>query len=221
MKGQTPAITAVLITTVIVGSVATAYVWGTPLLEKRQGQADIQQVENNAVNIHNKIIAVSEGGSGTTERVEFNSDSDSELRINTDKDFIEITTEGQQSSYAPDSWNFIQGKSLQNLTFGDGDYGTESDDLPGVLAVRPSTTGASGSFLRYRIEFRNILADTPTGQRLQKIDLTSAGQKRAVKDATLLISNQGTELDTGNQRVELSNGEKIERTRTVVEVDIR
>lgn len=220
MKGQTPAVTAVLITTVIVGSVATAYVWGTPLLEKRQGQADLQGVENDAVQLHSKILEVSTSGSGTTERVEFDSKSGAELMIDEDKDIITITTEAQQSPYPRDSWSLIKGKSLQNLSFGTGDYGIEEDNLPGVLAVKP--TGSEGNtVLRYQIETRNILADTPTGQRLQKIDLRSTGQTRSLDDTTLLISNRGTELDMGNQRVEVSGGEKLERTRTLVEVDIR
>jgi hypothetical protein len=220
VKGQTPAVTAVLITSLIVGSVATAYVWGTPLLEKRQGQADLQNVENNVVQIHDRILEVSNSGSGTTKRVDFSSSSGAELRINEEQDYISITTEAEQSPYPRGSWKLIRGKSLQNLSFGNGDYGIEQDDLPGVLAVRPSSS-AGTTVLRYQIEFRNILADSPTGQRLQKIDLRSSGQTRGLDDATLLISNQGTELDAGNQRVEVSSGEKLERTRTVIEVDIR
>lgn len=220
MKGQTPAVTAVLITTVIVGSVATAYVWGTPLLEKQQGQADLQSVEKNAVQLHSKISEVSNSGTGTSERIEFNSKSGAELRIYEEENYITITTEAQQSPYPRDSWSLIKGKSLQNLSFGTGDYGLKSDDLPGVLAVRP--VGSAGSTnMRYQIEFRNILADSPTGQRLEKIDISSTGQSRAVDDATLLISNEGTELDSGDQRVDLSSGEKLERTRTLVEIDIR
>lgn len=220
MKGQTPAITAVLITTVIVGSVATAYVWGTPLLEKRQGQADLQTVESNTVQLHNKILEVSSSGSGTTDRVSFSSQSDTELRIDEDRDIITITTEADTSPYPRDSWSLIRGKSLQNLTFGTGDYGIKTSDLPGVLAVRSTGSGAT-TVLRYQLEFRNLLADTPTGQRLEKIDLRLTGQSRAVNDATLIISNEGTELDTGNERVEVSSGQRYERTRTVVEVDIR
>lgn len=220
MKGQTPAVTAVLITTVIVGSVATAYVWGTPLLEKQQGQANLQDVENNAIQLNNGIISVSESGSGTTERLEFSSDLNSELEINEEEDIITITADADQSPYPRNSWSLIRGKSQQNLTFGRGDYGIKSDNLPGVVAVRPTGPTDSQS-LRYQIEFRNILADTPTGQRLEKIDIRAAGQTRTVDDSTLLISNEGDEYDQGNDRVELANGELIERRRTVVEIDIR
>lgn len=220
MKGQTPAVTAVLITSVIVGSVATTYVWGTPLLEKRQGQADLQNTESDIVQLHSKILQVSNSGSGTTERIEFNSGSETELQVNPQEDYIEITTPSKSSPYPSDTWTLIKGKSFQNLSFGTGDYGVKANDIPGVVAVRPSGT-SEDMILRYRIEFRNILADTPTGQRLQKLDLVSKGQTTSTDQTTLLISNDGTEIDSGNQRVELSNGEKLERTRTLVEVDIR
>ena len=221
MKGQTPAITAVLITTVIVGSVATAYVWGTPLLEKRQGKADLQRVETDALSLHSKILQVAESGQGTTEKVKIEGGNNGvQIRLNEDQDYIEITTEGEQPPYPLDSWTLIKGKTLQNLSFGTGSYGIKGDDLPGVIAVRPA--GGAGSFVTsYRIEFRNLLAETPTGQRLQKIDLVTEGRSRTTDSATLLISNQGTDLDSGNNRVTLSTGEKMERTRTVVEIDMR
>jgi len=123
-------------------------IWGTPLLEKRQGQADLQNVENNVVQIHDRILEVSNSGSGTTKRVDFSSSSGAELRINEEQDYISITTEAEQSPYPRGSWNLIRGKSLQNLSFGNGDYGIEQDDLPGVLAVRPSSS-AGTTVLRY------------------------------------------------------------------------
>ena len=51
MKGQTQAVTAVMITGVVIGAVASAYVWGVPLVEKRQSQADLQQIESKAVSL--------------------------------------------------------------------------------------------------------------------------------------------------------------------------
>lgn len=220
MKGQTPAITAVLITSVIVGSVATAYVWGTPILEKRQSKADLQRVESSALNLHNKIIQVSQSGEGTTERVEISDNNGVQIQVEENQDYIELTTNAQNPPYPLDTWTLIKGKSLQNLSFSTGSYGIEGDDLPGVVAVRPAG-GAGAAVVSYRVEFRNLLADTPTGQRLQKIDITTEGRTQATDGATLIISNQGTRIDSGSDRVELPTGEKMERTRTVVEVDIR
>lgn len=221
MKGQTPAVTAVLITTVIVGSVATAYIWGVPLLEKRQSEADLESVENDILNVHSKIVQVSQSGQGTTERVELTEgDSGIQVRLNEDQDYIEITTESRQPKYPMDSWTLIKGKSLQNLSFGTGSYGIKGNDLPGVVGVR-SAGGAGNIVLSYRIEFRNLMADTPTGEQLQKVDLVTEGRTRSTGDVTLLLSNEGTEQDTGDNRVTLSTGEKIERERTVVQIDMR
>lgn len=219
MKGQTPAITAVLITTVIVGSVATAYVWGTPILEKRESQTELQQVENQVLNLQSTIVEVSRSGEGTTERVKLEGE-DLEIMADAEKDVIEIETESQTSQYPLDTWSLIKGKSIQNLSFGTGKYGVKGSELPGIVAVRPAGNPGS-TIIRYRIEFRNLLTDTPTGERLQKIDLTTQGKSRAVNGATLLITNQGTELDSGSNSIKLSTGRKIERKRTVIEIDFR
>lgn len=221
MKGQTQAVTAVLITTVVVGSVATAYVWGTPILEKRQNQANLAQVETNVFDLYDKVIEVSRSGSGTTERIELPSNDGSvQVQINEEQDYIDIITNANNPPYPLDTWSLIRGKSLQNLSFSTGQYAREGQDMPGVVAVKPAG-GAGQSVVVYRIEFRNLYVDSSTGDRLKKIDLEAQGRSRAVEGATLLITNQGTELDAGKNQITLSSGRTIERTRTVVEIDIR
>lgn len=221
MKGQTQAVTAVLITSVVVGSVATAYVWGTPLLEKRQGQADLAEMERGVFTLYERINDVSQSGAGTTERVEIGSSGSSmDLRINEEQDYIEITTNAQQPPYPLDTWTLVRGRSMQNLTFGTGDYGIQGEDQPGVVGVRP-VGGAGNTVLTYRIEFRNLYVETPTGARLSKVDLQAEGRSRTTESATILISNEGTQLDAGSDQVTLSNGESLDRSRTVVTLDIR
>lgn len=224
MKGQTQAVTATLVTTVIIGSVATAYVWGVPLLEKRQGQADLQNVEESALSTYDTLVSVSNGGSGTTEKVTLsppNTDSN-EFNINVDeeRDYIEITTGASNPPYPLDTWTLIRGKSLQNLTVGAGSYALSGQDLPGVVAVRPAG-GPSGSIIAYRIEFRNMLTETSTGESLRRIDLEVQGQDRATGETTLVFSNQGTEQDIGEDSVKIGTSEELSRQRTIVEVDVR
>lgn len=224
MKGQTQAVTATLVTTVIIGSVATAYVWGVPLLEKRQGQADLQKVEESALSTYDTIVSVSNGGSGTTEEVTLSppssSSSDFQIKVNEKNDYIEITTGASNPPYPLDTWTLIRGKSLQNLTVGAGSYALSGQDLPGVVAVRPAG-GAGSSIVAYRIEFRNMLTQTSTGESLNRIDLEAQGQDRATGQTTIVFSNQGTEQDTGNDAVKIGTDEELSRERTMVEVDLR
>lgn len=225
MKGQTQAVTATLVTTVIIGSVATAYIWGVPLLEKRQSQANLQSTEETVIGAYDTIVSVSNGGSGTAEEVTLSppsSDSNSNFQIKVDeeKDYIDVTTGAQNPPYPLDTWTLIRGKSLQNLTVGAGSYGIAGQDLPGVVAVRPAG-GAGASIVTYRIEFRNMLVETSTGESLRRIDLESQGETRATGETTLVFSNQGTEQDAGNDKVRVDKDEELSRERTIVEVDLR
>ncbi|MFB6213597.1 MAG: hypothetical protein ABEJ07_03490 [Candidatus Nanohaloarchaea archaeon] len=214
MKGQTQALTAVLITAVTIGTVATAYVWGTPLLEKRQSKAQLDSLENDILNLRDEIVSVSRGGQGTTSEIQLQMDG--RLEVFPGKDYIEVNTQAQAPPYPAGTWTLIKGKNRQNLTIGTGSYGVLGSDLPGVVAVR-AASGPGSSSITYRIEFRNLYADTPSGARLRKIDLTSVGRKTATGDTTLLISNEGAVTD----RVEVGTGENLERTRRQVSVDIQ
>ena len=224
MKGQTQAVTAILVTSVIVGSVATAYVWGVPLLEKRQSQSDLNNVEDKILTTYDTIVSVSNGGSGTTQEVNLeppNSESETfRIRVDEKQDFIEITSGSSGTNYPMDTWTLLRGKSPQNLSFSAGSYALSGVDLPGVVAVRPAG-GPSGALVSYRIEFRNMLTETSTGESLGKIDLEVQGQDRANGETTLVFSNQGTEQDIGEDAVKIGTNEELSRKRTVVEVDLR
>ncbi len=227
-KGQTPAVTAVLITSVIVGSVATAYVWGAPLLEKQQAEADLENTKEDAKDLYSSIVQISE--SGGQDRVELNLDREGEnveLEVNEEKDFIDITASTQRAPYPMDTWTLLEGKSYQNLTFGSGSFGLKGTDSPGVVGVRP-VGGPDSAIVTFRIDFRNLKVPSDSVSnyesmkpKLTKIDLRTTGRQKASSDTTLVISHQGVEEDRGDDRVEVDTGEKLSRDRTIVEVDIR
>lgn len=215
MKGQTQALTAVLITSVTIGAVATAYIWGMPLLEKRQSQAAFNEVERGVFNLHDSITSVSRSGPGTQTEIELTVE-DGRIEIVPDQDYISVTSDAQNPPYPPDVWTLIRGQSLQNLTVGTGDYAVEGEDLPGVVAVK-TASGAGASVVEYRVEFRNMYTTTPTGAELRKIDLVSTGRTTATGDSTIILSHDGTAED----QVTLSTGEQLPRTKTMVNMDIQ
>ncbi|MFB6291916.1 MAG: hypothetical protein ABEI58_00820 [Candidatus Nanohaloarchaea archaeon] len=215
MKGQTQALTAVLITSVTIGAIATAYVWGTPLLEKRQSKAQLEKVERQVFDLHNSIISVARSGKGTTSKTTLEIEN-GRLRIDENLDYIQIFTNAESAPYPPGSWTLIKGKSLQNLSIGSGSYGLKSQDLPGVVAVK-AAAGAGRSVVTYKVEFRNLYVTDPAGNSLSKIDIQTSGRQSATGETTLIISNEGVARD----RVKVSTGEKIPRTKTVVEIDIQ
>ncbi len=215
MKGQTQALTAVLITSVTIGAIATAYVWGTPLLEKRQSKAQLENVERQVFDLHDAITSVSRNGRGATSTVTLEVDN-GRIQVNEELDYIQVFTNAETSPYPRGSWTLIEGSSLQNLSIGSGSYALKGQDMPGVVAVR-AAAGAGRSVVTYRIEFRNLYVSDPSGDSLEKIDIQTTGRSSATDEATFVISNEGVSQD----RVTVATGEKIPRTKTVVDVDIQ
>jgi hypothetical protein len=225
MKGQAQAVTAVLITSVIVGAIATSYTWGVPLLEKQQSQAELERTQQNVLNLYDRIIEVSESGEGTTARVDVTdgiSTSELTFRVNEKQNYIDIVKRGSSENppYPFDTWTLIRGNTMQNLSIGSGAYARSGDDLPGAVIVRP-IGGPDRSTITYRIEFRNILSENPSGTQLSRINLTAEGQTRSTGETTLFISNQGANWERGNEGVTLPNGEVVPRRNTQITVGFR
>ncbi|PSG99591.1 MAG: hypothetical protein BRC28_04020 [Nanohaloarchaea archaeon SW_4_43_9] len=222
MEGQAQAITAVLITSVVVGTVATSYTWGVPLLEKQQNQAELERTEQNVLGLYNQIVEVSQGGEGTSAEIDLfeSSNSDTRVRVNEKQNYIEIRKRGGNSPYPVDTWTLLKGNSLQNLSVGSGAYARSNDDLPGAVLVR-SINAEEESLVTYRVEFRNMLADTPSGRELSRINLTAEGQTSSSGSTTIFVSNQGKAWERGSQAVELPNQEKVPRENTELVLGFR
>lgn len=223
MKGQAQAVTAVLVTSVVVGAIATSYTWGVPLLEKQQSQAELQKTEENIIGLYDSIVEVSNSGEGTTSRVELTeglSDPDAQVRVNEEENYIEIRTSSQNPPYPMDTWTLIRGSSLQNLSIGTGAYAVKGDNLPGAVAVQPAGS-PGGSLILYRIEFRNLLEDTPSGRQMTRINLTAEGQTTSSGETTIFISNQGTTWERGDDGVTLPSNERVPRRNTEITIGFR
>lgn len=218
MKGQTQAVTAVLITGVIVGAVASAYVWGVPLIEKRQGQAELNSLESSMLGLESSIGAVANSGQGSSGDVTLDL-GNGEVYVNETGNYIEITAYASGATYPVNSWRILRGQSRQGLSIGSGDYGIKGRNTPG--AVMASMVSDSGSAIKYRIEFRNLRTSTPSGPQLEQVDLQNSGSPRASGEVEIYVSNEGKETDTGDQGVMLPSGERVDRRRTVVDVDLR
>ena len=218
MKGQTQAVTAVLITGVIVGAVASAYVWGVPLVEKRQSQAELQQVESDAMALENSIRSVAESGSGSSDQVDL-SLGNGEVTVNPNQNYIEFTTFAENAPYPIGSWSLLRGQSRQGLSFGAGRFGIQGENSPGVVAVQRES--GSSSVVTYRVEFRNLRTTTPSGPLLTQVDLQASGASTASGEVTVQMNNEGVQTDSGSDSFVISNGESLNRERTVVEIDLR
>lgn len=223
MKGQAQAVTAVLITSVVVGAIATSYTWGVPLLEKQQSQAELERTQGNIVNLYDQIVEVSESGEGTTARYDLGqgiSTEDMRITLEPEKNYIDIRVNNPNPPYPMDTWTLIKGNNMQNLTSGSGAYGRQGTNLPGGVLVEP--VGApDSSLVTYRVEFRNLLAQTPSGRQLSRVNLSAEGATSTSESTTIFISNQRTTWERGSDAVRLPNGERVPRENTEITIGFR
>jgi hypothetical protein len=219
-KGQVQAITVVLLTGITIGVASVVYVWGQPILDKREGQAQLDSVEQKVLNLRQEIIRVSEAGEGAASNVDMNlEDSGYEIQmvqLNESQDYIDVIVEAESSPYPEGKWTMLKGENLQNLSIASGDYALKGEDQGSVLLVKPQST-----IITYRIEFRNLYSQDSAGAPLEKTDIQAQGGTVSSGETEVYISNQNTIVDTGEEGLEISSGQTLNRRRTVIGVDLR
>lgn len=218
MKGQTQAVTAVMITGVMVLGVASAYVWGVPLVEKRQSQSQLDSLESSVIGLEQSMLSVARSGQGSSDTVTLDLGNGG-VEVNSSGNYLELTTFAEGAQYPVGSWRLIHGSNRQGLSVGSGDYGIQGVNTPGVVAVRRDSSG--NPVVRYRVEFRNLKASTPSGAELRQIDLQSIGASKANGEVEIHFTNEGRQVDRGDDGYLLPGGERIDRVRNVVSVDLR
>lgn len=215
MKGQTQAVTATLITSVIIGSIGTVYFWGAPLLEKSDAQSEVNSLESNVEDLYDGIVEARDQGSGGSTSVTIDAER---ITVNESQNYIQISKDVQVGSSGGVSWNLLKGSNSQNISYLSGAYALKGRDLPGVISYR-STAGEQSSQITYRVDFRNMCSED-TGE-LELVDLTSNGQREALGETEIVASNEGTETDTGLVMPEGACEGQTSRTRNIISIELR
>lgn len=218
-KGQVQAVTVVLLTGLTIGVASVVYVWGQPILDKRDSQVQLDSVESQILDLRQEIIRVSNGGEGAASEVSMEIEENEYeirmIRVNSSQDFIDVIVDAESSPYPDGKWTMLKGDTMQNLSITSGDYGIKGEDLGSVLMVRPQS-----SIVRYRLEFRNLYSQS-SGTSLEKVDLSAAGAGISSGEADVYVRNNGAQLDSGQDGLTISTGQTLDRRRTEVEVDLR
>lgn len=218
-KGQVQAVTVVLLTGLTIGVASVVYVWGQPILDKRDSEVQLDSVEKNVLDLRQEIIRVSEGGEGAASEVSMELEEDDYevrmIRVNESNDYIDVIIDADESPYPQGRWTMLKGDTMQNLSITSGDYAIKGEDLGSVLMVKPQS-----SIIRYRIEFRNLYSQT-SGTSLEKVDLQNVGGGISSGETDVYIRNSGTQLDSGKDGLTISTGQTLDRRRTQIEIDLR
>lgn len=199
-KGQVEPLTAVMITGLIVASVGTVYVWGTPLLEKRGAETEIVGVENNLIELQNKIHDVEASGQGATERITLNMPDDAEITADSTTDTIRVETSTEESIYAEDSTFSLTGSNVtrEGEYNGQLNYGLEGVDDPSMLQVQTISSSDSSATVIYEIKLNNLFGTTFFGEALivRNLQTTSeADTTSSIGETDMVITNGGETIE--------------------------
>lgn len=217
-KGQIGAITVVLLTGITVGVASVVYVWGEPLLDKRETGNQLDNVESLVLDVRDEIQRIDRAGEGATGEIPLNVESEDYsinlVRLNESNDYIDIVVEGGEFPYPEGSWTLLEGQNMRNLSISGGDYVLKGEDEGGVVLVRTESQIAT-----YRIEFRNLYSETDEVP-LEKIDLVQRGSG-VTGSGSIYLSNQGSVVNRGSDGLTVSTGQTFDRELTKIQVEMR
>ncbi len=216
--GQIGAVTVVLLTGITVGVASVVYVWGEPILDKRESGNELDNVESMVLDIRDEVQRVDQAGEGSSAEVPLETGTDNYnvnlVSLNASNDYIDIVVEGEEFPYPEGSWTLLDGQNLRNLSISGGDYVIEGEDKEGVVLVRKSSGIAT-----YRVEFRNIYSENEQVP-LKKIDLIERGST-VTGSGSIYLRNSGNTINSGSNGLTISTGETIDRELTEMQVEMR
>ncbi len=183
-KGVSTIISAALIVAIALGLTSTAYIWGVPLIEKRQEASITERVYNQFSQTNqNSLPKIIEDVANNRGVRSFTINADGLWLLNENEDSIEFKFTSKTANVAPDTQSPISLTTGVQCTGAGGSpsplTGTLGQDSSSVVCVSATTLGNTFE-IKYKIWFRE-LSDNPFSptQRF-KIDL--------VKDAGLTSS---------------------------------
>ena len=217
-KGQIGAVTVVLLTGITVGVASVVYVWGEPILDKRESGNELDNVESLVLDVRDEVQRIDQAGEGATAEIPLRVDTEDYsinlVSLNATNDYIDIVVEGGEFPYPEGSWTLLDGENMRNLSISGGDYVLKGEDKGGVVLVKTSSQVAT-----YRIEFRNLYAENEEVP-LKKIDLVERGST-VTGSGSIYLNNQETIVNSGNDGLTVSSGQTLDRELTKIQVEMR
>lgn len=198
-KAQVEPLTAVMVTTLIIASVSTVYVWGTPLLDKREAESELTGLENQMIELQNAIHEVESAGDGATERITMELPEDSEINVEESIETIRVEIRTDEMIYSEDSVFTLTGSNVTETGFYEGGeikYGIEGIHHPSSLQVE--TVSASDEHLvNYRIELNPLFTSSEFGEVLlyRDISVPETASDRGVDEIDVVITNAGDNIE--------------------------
>ncbi len=144
-KGQQQAVSAVLITGILIGVVASVYYWGVPIIQKSQDRYTLEKSEEFMAKLNERITEIANNGG--RDRVTINVPGI--LSINDGKLSFVIETQG--TIYSGDAWISLTRSGCDPDV--KGIWGTDS---PQILCVRSDKAGEAKYITTHMLTYREL-----------------------------------------------------------------
>lgn len=220
-KAQVEPLTAALITGLVLATVTGVYVWGSPLLDKRDAEADLVGLENEVIEIYNSIFSIQESGQDASTVLEMDFSEETQLTISEGENSLIIESEAEESVYPGDARFTLLGGigEVDPETGDDIEYGIEGIDEPGTVMV-DTVSAAESQIIEYEMTFNKLYTQTQQGEILRetKIETTDEGMM-GQGEMELVMTNKGVEVEEEGET--LSSGQVVDLHRHIVEIIVQ
>jgi hypothetical protein len=194
MKGQTDIISVVIIFIISLGLVSTAYMWGVPLIQKKQDTAVVDRMDksfdkNNANSLEKKIEYVANNGGSDT----FVADTNGILEIDSTENSIQFSFTSKASKIGTGvGWVAISSGNINPK-------GTLGLDDSFIVWGRSDITSGGMYNTTYKVQFRELWDSSNTNGF--KISLTNLSPSSRVLGKYVKISRGNVGPDPNNNNL--------------------
>lgn len=180
MKGQQEAITAILISGILIGVVGSVYFWGLPLIQKNKDISVLENSESFMKNLNEKIKYIANNGGREQVRITV----PAVVRFTDDK-IIELVVESEGTIYNINA-EIPLGKNTE-CHAAEGTWGLDNME---ILCVKSVKVGEDSYRTTYSLSYMNLTS----GSKKYLIGLTGQSTSGG-EEHFIAIENKGTPAD--------------------------
>ncbi len=180
-KGQQQAVSAVLITGILIGVVASVYFWGVPIIQKSQERHTLQTAEDLMVGMNSKIKTIANSGGKDSIAI------DVPAIVRFDGRILSLTMKTKGTIYSSGAW-----LSLTRSGCDASMPGLWGSDPPEVLCVKSEPLGAVSYETTFSLSYRELQQP----EKSYKIELSGSVQSGG-SGHKLLVEKTGV-VEEGN-----------------------
>ncbi|MBI3190994.1 hypothetical protein HYZ41_04810 [archaeon] len=188
MRGQTEAVSIIMISGILIGVVGSVYFWGLPLIQKNKDVAVLENSEDFIRNLNTKIKFIANNGG----RDQIDVNIPASVKFDTTTGLVELVVPTDSTIYATDAEIPIAKNSV--CSSDTGEFSVADPETICVKSVKLSSSNYKTTYTLKYISLINNLSAAST-YRVFKISLestSSSGRGVGGEHSTIIFENKGT-----------------------------